>query len=315
MLKRLLLDNLAWKALSLVFAVALWLYVSTGTSTMEAPREVSVELKNLPDSLVRTSDVVGAIAIRISGPRGLVAGVKNEDLRYEIDLANAQAGQLTSRVLPTRIAGLPNGLRVTEISPTQVSLQLEEKVKRTDVPVSVTTRGAVAEGYEVVEKTAAPAYVTLSGARSEVARSRSVSTEAIDLAEARETIDRVASLDVVGRHVEASASQVRARIEVRPKTVKQTFRDVPVRVVGTALNAKVEPPTLTFTVKGPALTLGALKPDDLKVTVDAEGLKPGRHMVQPTIEAPPGVEVVNAELPKVRVILGMAPAGEKGGKR
>ena len=58
MLKRLLLDNLAWKALSLVFAVALWLYVSTGTSTMEAPREVSVELKNLPDSLVRTSDVV-----------------------------------------------------------------------------------------------------------------------------------------------------------------------------------------------------------------------------------------------------------------
>ena len=312
MLKRLFLDNLSWKILSLAFAASLWLYVSTGTTPTEAPREVPVELKNLPDTLVRTSDVVSMIAIRISGPRELVGGVKNEDLHYEIDLANAQPGPLTTKILPSRIRGLPGELRVTDVSPSQVTIQLEEKVRRQDVPVLIETRGAVAEGYEVVDKVADPRYVTIHGAKPEVVRTRAAPTEVIDLAGVREPIERTVALDLVGRHVEASANQVRARIDVRPKIVKQMFRDVPVRVVGTVFSAKVEPPTLSFTVKGPALTLGALKREDLNVYVDAQGLRPGRHTLQAKIDTPAGSEVVNTELPAVRVILSAAEkAGEK----
>jgi YbbR domain-containing protein len=309
--KRMVRENLGWKALSLVFAVALWLYVSTGTTPTEAPREASLELKNLPDRLVRTSEIVPAIELRLSGPRGMIAGIRNADLRYEIDLADALPGPTTARILPTRIQGLPAGVRVTEISPSQVTIHLEEKVDRKDVPVSIETRGEVAEGYEVVDKLATPRYVAVRGPKGEVVRTRTVSTEAIGLDGRKESFEGDVALDLVGRHVEASLTQVRARIEIRPKIATRAFRDVPVAVVGTVLDARVEPATLTFTVKGPAASLAAIQARDVRLFVDAQGLRPGTHSLKPQIEAPPDAEVVNLELPAVRVILRSPGKGKK----
>lgn len=316
MLKKIFIENLHWKLIALVFSVTMWLIVSTSTTPVEVPREVAVELKDLPADLIRISDLVNKIDIRISGPISVVNNIKSEDLSYKINLANAVPELNTYSVLGSGIQGLPGSVKVSSISPSQITIMFDERVEKDNVPVSIETKGAPRIGFEIGEMTVLPPLVTIGGAKYQVEQTTSVPTEVIDLAGRDQTFTVNAGLNVIGTYVDVPGqSEVAVKIEVRPIITTRRFDKVPIRVVNTTLAFAVTPATVSFDVMGTMLAVESIAPEDLKVFVDAEGLGPGEHKLQTRIETPADTQAAMTDLPLVLVVLANPPPPIVEGKK
>lgn len=271
------------KLVSFILAFVLWTYVSIGQSVLEIPKDISLELKNLPPDLVRVSDVPSTVNIKLLGSSAQLRSVEDAQLSYEIDLASATPGELSFKVIDTRIRGLAPGIRVTEISPSEITARFSERLER-EVPVEVTVRGTPARGFMAGEKTAEPALVRVLGAREEVENMTAVPTEIIDITGLRKTYEGVHALDVVGRHVEVTdASEVRVRIEIDRDLAQREFSDIVVTVENTEWEYEVRPARIGLRLKGPTETMGRLTSETIRLVVDAAGLAPGKHTVRPQI--------------------------------
>jgi len=303
MLRKIFLENLFWKILSLIFALVLWWFVSTGTTPVEVPKEVPLELRSLSQEMIRTSDLIGKIDIRVSGPRSVVQSIQSEDLMYVLDLSNVQPGPTVYKIYASKIEGMPNGVRVTEISPSQITLFIEERAEKVK-PVSIEIKGKPAHGYAVGEMKAEPSLVLISGPKTEIETVKSVSTEVVDLTGAKENVETTAGLDLVGRHLDlVESSEVRVTVEIKPEEITREFTDVPIRLENSVLDFVADPGSLSFKLKGPLLSLEKLKMEEIVLFVDAEGLGPGRHSLRPRVRLPEDTLLLDEGLPKVKVTL------------
>jgi len=240
-LRKFFTTNLSLKFLSFLFAAALWVYVSMGQTVLEVPKQVTLELKNLPGGLIRTSDVPGHIEIKVLGYKGQLRSLDADKISYELDLSNVSPGNLSFKVINTRIKGIPSGLKITEITPSEVSISFSERVEKT-VPVEVITQGEPAFGFVVEEKSAEPALVKVSGAREEVENLKAISTEIINLSGLRESYHGVHALDVVGRHIDILGRQeVKVSILIVRDMVQMEFAAIAVSVENTKLQWSPSP--------------------------------------------------------------------------
>jgi YbbR domain-containing protein len=306
--QRLLLHNGALKLLSFVFAVALWFYVYYQMPESEEPMEVTLVLTNMPANLVRTSDIPGKINIIAKGPNAKLKQIKKDRLIYELDLANAGHGNLSFKVIDTRIKGLPlSGIRILQISPTEVTLSLAERIERT-VPVEIVTRGDPAKNFSVEEKSSKPDLVKISGARGEVENLKAVATEVIDIAGLRESYEGQHQLDLRGRHIELlDAQNVRVQIEIVPDLIQREFPELPVEVENTHWIWSVTPARLDLRLKGPAEMMRSMSADKIRLVIDASDLKIGVHKLMPRVivsgEGESESIPVGLTLPEVKLVL------------
>ena len=301
-LKEFFFDNLSLKLASLLCAIILWIFVSTGQSQSEIPRNVLLELKNIPEDLTRVSDVTNSITIKLSGPKNLLRNIKDEDLSYAVDLTSAKSGLSTFKFFPNRFKGLPTGVRVTDIEPSQISIQLARTTEKI-VPVQIVTRGEPAAGYIVGEKRATPAFIKVNGAEGEIDRLKSVPTEIIDIEGQAVNIHKKVDLDLVGRHImiPGDIKNVEIAIDIVPKLESKTFRQVPINVINTDYAAIVRPQYMDLKIEGPESTINTLVTDQIKLVVDASELEPGRYQLKPKLILPQGSLIGQLGLPSVEV--------------
>ncbi len=308
LLYRLFFHNWALKLLSFVFAVALWFYVYYQMPESEEPMEATLALKNMPSGLIRTSDMPGKINIIVKGPNAKLQQIKKDRLAYELDLENVSPGNLSFKVIDTRIKGLPlSGVKIVQISPTEITLTLSERIERT-VPVEIITRGEPAKNYTVEEKTSKPDLVKVSGARSEVENLKAVPTEVIDIAGLRESYTGTNQLDLRGRHIDLlDAQKVRVQIQIVPDMVQREFPGLAVIVENTPWIWAVNPARLDLRLKGPAEMMREMKAEKIRLVIDAKDLKPGAHQVKPSVIVPGESEgefiPVGLTLPEVKLVL------------
>ncbi|MCZ7581942.1 MAG: CdaR family protein [Deltaproteobacteria bacterium] len=304
-LHRMLIKNWSLKLLAFAFAIGLWIFVSVGQTVLEIPKRVALELRNVPPQLVRTSDVPGHVEIKVLGSNAQLRGIDDEKLSYELDLANATPGNLSFKVIQTRIKNLPSSVKVTEINPSEINIKFSERVEKT-VPVEVITTGEPARGYLVEEKRAEPPLVRVSGAREEVENMASIATEIIDVTGLREPYHGQHALDVVGRHIDLVERQdVDVDVIIARDLVQREFSKIAVTVANTALDWAVAPKVLDLRLKGPAEAMRALSPDNIRLVIDAEGMSAGTHKVRPQVRVPGEEDMVliGLELPDVELRL------------
>jgi hypothetical protein len=80
------------------------------------------------------------------------------------------------------------------------------------------------------------------------------------------------------------------------------------RVVNLApgLAATLVTPSVAVLVSGPLPDVLALRPADVSVTVDAAGLGPGTHRLEPRIVLPPGLSLDGSTPDRVELTIGTA---------
>jgi len=111
------------KLLSVVFALALWVFVVSGDLS-EAVYTVPLDLTAVPPGLEITSVGVDVVVVRVRGRRSILSGLREEDFRAEVSLKSAQGGRVVSRLGPENISA-PVGVRVLRVTPSQVRATLE----------------------------------------------------------------------------------------------------------------------------------------------------------------------------------------------
>jgi YbbR domain-containing protein len=117
-LRVLLVENWPLKVASLVFAMALWLFVTAEERT-EAVFTVPLDLVEPPPGVEVTSLSVETVIVRVEGRDSLLRRLHEEDFQARVSLKSARPGRFVARVQPENVSA-PPGVRVVRVTPSEV---------------------------------------------------------------------------------------------------------------------------------------------------------------------------------------------------
>lgn len=180
-LRKVFLEDWLMKLVALVITFALWVGV-TGLSQPAVQRMNGIPLDPRYSENVDVTTTVDEVNIVISGDRRKIDQIERSGLVASLDLTNVPPGDRVVHLTPdTILLPLPNGIKIDEITPRQITVKIEPLEVR-EVPVSPVTSGQVAEGFEVYEQTVNPPRMQVRGPANLVRPLAMVTTEKIDLA-------------------------------------------------------------------------------------------------------------------------------------
>lgn len=175
---KMLSENWTLKLISLVLALLLWMFIM-GERRLEVGYLVPLELQNIPKDLMVANEVPSLVDVRVSGPRTLLMKVSPNDISIIVDLTDLKPGLTTFKRLEERL-NLPNGLRVTRLSPSFIDLKLE-RIKQKQVPIKIALVGEPLPGFQIGRIMAVPDKVLVEGGETELKGISEVTTEEVDL--------------------------------------------------------------------------------------------------------------------------------------
>jgi YbbR domain-containing protein len=111
------------KILSLVFAVALWIFLVVEDKG-EAVYTVPLDVKNVPSGTEVTALGAEAVAVRVHGLRHVLSRLDERELHATVDLRGARIGDVLVRIRPEDVT-VPRGVVVLRITPAQVRATLD----------------------------------------------------------------------------------------------------------------------------------------------------------------------------------------------
>jgi YbbR domain-containing protein len=161
---------------------------------------------------------------------------------------------------------LPEGVHVVEVTPRSVTLHLEPVVVRA-VPVEARFEGELPEGFGRPGVEVTPAQVRLRGPESHVEAIEKAYTETISLAGQRESLTMPqTAIDIPDHKVTPLDPTVSVHVEIAEEQLQRRFTNVPVR---SAAGGPVSPSTASVTLRGPRSVVEALRPEDVRLVVEA----------------------------------------------
>lgn len=303
LLRRLFVEDLGLKLLSLAFATLLWMFV-VGEKRSEVSLSLPLELTQVPAQMVVVSPVPEAVRVRLNGPRTLLAAINPAQLAVTLSMDGVVPGISAFEILPSRL-NLPRGVEVTYISPSVVTLEVDRKARRT-LPVRPRTKGVPAEGYEVAELRVAPAQVEIEGAERAVDKLREAPTELVDVGGLAGSVIRPVQLALPDPTLRPLVQKpLQLEIVVREMRAQREFLQLPVELVEAAAVGPpgwaLVPPAVDVALEGPLLTLSNLKAADVRVRASLAGLPPNGGAAPISVVAPAGVTVLSATPAQVTV--------------
>ena len=174
-LKKHILHNWRWKLLSLMIAILLWGGLITQDDSLTREKtfsDVSISVTNA-ETLRRNGyivvdglDALPTLKMRVDVPQRVYNTVTSSNFNPRIDLSKIKAaGEQTVNVSYTSTTTY--GI-VTDISVDSVTLQVEEYISRSRIPVRLNVIGTLADNLFASTPSTDPLYVTVSGPRSHV---------------------------------------------------------------------------------------------------------------------------------------------------
>ncbi|MBR6223146.1 MAG: hypothetical protein IKQ71_06890 [Lachnospiraceae bacterium] len=259
--------NIGIKLLSVIIAFIIWVlvvniddYIVTKTIA-KVPVEVINEDAITDIGKVYELDDDAYVDVVVKGPRSTVETMSSADIDAYIDLQLLSATDAAQVFVSPRKGLQRNKVTVTPTK-TQIKVKLEELVEES-LNITVNISGTPADGYAVISKSTTPNIITVSGAKSAVAKIKSAQvTVNMDgtTADVKGKITPILLGDdgemINAKSVSISESEVEANV-----TIGKT-KTVPVKVE-------------TFgTVKEGYTVLGVeYQPDEMLIAGDAEALK------------------------------------------
>lgn len=190
-LRHIIFDNIMIKIFSLIFALILWLHVST-RGTSEVNFMVPLELRDIPDEMAVVGYVPGLVDIRVQTRETFLQRLTSRDFSVFISLAGAKPGDATYTLTPSNVRA-PGSVTIESVSPAEVRLRLEMLAQRT-LPVRAELSGRPYRGYRVQKVETDPSTVMVEGPESLVRRLEYVQTAKIDINGISGNIERMAPL-------------------------------------------------------------------------------------------------------------------------
>jgi diadenylate cyclase len=135
--------------------------------------------RNIPENLELKTTSAEKVEVQITGKRRLISALKPDLVRAFVDLGEINAGA-HRLVLNSDNIRLPPGLDVARITPSTISLEMEQRIDK-EVGIKPEIAGPPPAGYQVVKVSVSPKSVKINGPASILRGLSSLSTEPINL--------------------------------------------------------------------------------------------------------------------------------------
>ena len=175
--KRYVLHNFALKVLSLLLATGLWFLLSHEEQAEVALR-APVVFENVPAHLEISSESIPEAQIRVRGPDRIIRQLQANEVRAEINLADAKPGERTYDLTSQQVRH-PRDVTVVQVVPSQLHLAFDTGLTR-QVEIHPRVTGNFASGQQIVKVAADPPSITISGPRHHVEKVDAATTDPID---------------------------------------------------------------------------------------------------------------------------------------
>lgn len=173
-MRRLFVQNIGLKILSLIIAVFLWMAISREPRA-EVTLAVPIEFHNSPENLEINSENIQQVQVRASGPAGAVHSVSAADVHAFVNLEAATPGEHTYD-LHVRV---PRDVDVVQVIPSQFRVSFDNRATK-QVEVRPRVIGATAPGFRMVDVKVDPTTVKIIGPEKRVNSIDAVITDPVD---------------------------------------------------------------------------------------------------------------------------------------
>lgn len=301
-LRQLVVRNFYLKFIAAVLTLALYIWVSEDRETVVAgfaPVQMVV-----PDSMALVSDPIDRVKVTIRGRWSDVHRFDASQLDpIRLDLSPTDRDSIVT--ITANMVRVPPGLRVTNIEPSSVYVDLEREIRKT-VSVSPQLSGETASSFSIESVEASPSTVTLIGPRSRLDPITSVPTEPIDISGRSTSLTTQARLRTEDGLVRPESDDpVVVNIVVSTLEAEEAFLEVPVVAVNTSYATSIEPSTTSVTLRGPMNIIDEIGPDILRAEIDLseeDRRPPGTYSRDIIIQnIPPEVELIRVYPDRFRV--------------
>ena len=238
--------NWTWKLLSLLLAIFLWSLLITQDDSLLREKvfnDVAINVLNA-DTLRRNGfiivdglDDLPTARIRVDVPQKMYNTVTSSNYNLRVDLSRIRgAGEQTLSVLSSSSNTYGT---VTETSVETVTVQVEEYVSRSRIPVRLNATGDAPAGFYASEARVDPTYVVVSGPKSQVDQVvRCVADYDMSVLTPQSGVERTATpfrlVNAEGEQVDSSLIEVAVEnVSVDSITVEQTLYTAKTLVINT----------------------------------------------------------------------------------
>ena len=174
-LKKYILHNWPWKAVSLLIAILLWGGLITQDDSLTREKsftDVTIGITNTETLrrngfiVVEGLDTLPLLKMRVEVPQKMYNSVKASNYNPRIDLSSIRStGEHLVKVSYTNTTTYGS---VTDISTETVPIVVEEYITRSRIPVRLNVTGTLAAHLYAATPSTDPLYVTVSGPKSQV---------------------------------------------------------------------------------------------------------------------------------------------------
>lgn len=276
--RRILIEDMGTKALSLILALAVYVHVFSGRER-EMSYRVPLEISPLPIGLAVAGGIPSEVRIRVRASGKDLLKLKTRPFHAEIAVDSPHSGYLQRPILPSDFR-LPRGVRVSAIEvlePRTLNLDIE-KLGSKQVRVSVRVQDDEDGGRALLERPSVnPELVRLTGPTSMLASIDSAETEPISVGESEE-------LEAVIVPPSGLTAEPK-RVVVRIRTDERHVRRYPGLSIDLSAFLKgrllwVQPTEATVVISGAASTVDAISPDRIRVSLDLKRVTAGAQRVR-----------------------------------
>ncbi|MDK2902593.1 MAG: hypothetical protein PWQ93_512 [Clostridiales bacterium] len=267
----------------------------------QLPVELKLEGQPAENHRVLETELVPDEII-VTGPRSLVSKVRTAIVRMDVSGAKYDI----TRSLPIMLYDERERQITDDLDLSTDFVRVYQKIRAVKtVPVKVNTSGKLPDGLEMVSIVAQPANVTVAGSDDDISKVTAIETEPVDLSKVQATSTVKAQLISLEGIDVIEGEPVMVDITVKEQDVQEEVAVTDLVIENLAENLEVgdKPRSITLSVEGPYSIIKNLKPTDIKVVVNAQGMSRGRHDITPTIVLPEGVELIKVEPQPVSVLL------------
>lgn len=162
-------NNNFYKIISVVLALALWVYVIQAENPMQSKTisDVTVQLLNEESLTARglalSGEATYTVDVKIQAKKSELSSISAADLIANADLFGYSMGK---NYIPVTVSA-PEGVTILDIKPIKINVVIEERVEVAK-PIRVNFVGQFENGMEAGQVTTQPEEILVSGAKSEV---------------------------------------------------------------------------------------------------------------------------------------------------
>jgi YbbR domain-containing protein len=178
LIRRLFVENLGLKVLSLFLGVLLWLQVG-GQITVQRVVSIPLEFHNMPRDLeiMGDSDQEVSLIVRTDRPG---TNLTEDGFAAVIDMTSARPGEQLIPISGRNIEQQPYGVEIVNLLTSKIRVRLEKTGEKT-LPVHPQVSNQPEPGFRVVAVHAVPSQVTITGPESRLRSLASISTEPVNV--------------------------------------------------------------------------------------------------------------------------------------